>query len=207
MSKPPLPCRKCGRKRGEVEFRHRRRYCVECEDAPTQVCKGCGEEKPRSAFHKSRKRHGLRHLCTKCRYVKEREINLRSAKRRHRELQEKVFQAYGGKCACCGEHRRTMLTIDHVNNDGAEHRRQLSKSYKSHKWRDANLGGTKVYADIVKRGFPDDFQLLCANCNASKARNGGVCEHQSEGATTIPQGSRAKRPEAPNTPHHNGVMI
>jgi len=78
-----------------------------------------------------------------------------------------------------------MLQLDHIANDGAKHRRKLTKHWKS-KWNGKNIGGTHVYADVVKRGFPSGFQILCANCNTSKQRNGGICEHLSEGATTIP---------------------
>lgn len=203
MSSPLFPCRSCGKTRSEVEFRHRRRFCIECENAPVRKCHGCKRERLASAFNQ---KHDRKHpVCHSCRYAADREGNLRRAKARHRQLRDLVFKAYGGVCACCGEHRETMLTIDHVNNDGAAHRKKLSAGYKKHKWRDANLGGTSVYADLVRRNFPTGFQLLCANCNVSKARNGGVCEHHSEGATTIPKGSTAKRPEAPNAP--NGAMI
>jgi len=191
----------CGKTRQETGFRHRRRLCISCEDAPTRRCSGCGEKKPRASFHKSKGRTGLRTLCTKCRYSKERDTNIRNARQRHLRLQGMVFEAYGRVCACCGEHRRSMLTIDHIDNDGAAHRKALTAGYKAHKWRGANLGGTAVYADLVKRGFPPGFQVLCANCNASKARNGGVCEHQTEGATTIRNGVGRKRlaVEAPDT--------
>lgn len=117
------------------------------------------------------------------------EAHKAAARKRHYGLRKLVFEAYGNACSCCGEHRMSMLTIDHVNNDGHEHRRRLSANTKSHKWRSVNIGGTTLYADIVNSGFPDDLQLLCANCNASKSRNGGICEHLTERATTIPRGS------------------
>jgi hypothetical protein len=31
---------------------------------------------------------------------------------------------------------------------------------------------------IIKNNYPDDFQILCANCNWGKQLNGGVCPHQ-----------------------------
>jgi hypothetical protein len=31
---------------------------------------------------------------------------------------------------------------------------------------------------IVRHDFPDDFQLLCANCNQGKKRGGGTCPHK-----------------------------
>ena len=92
-----------------------------------------------------------------------------------------------------------MLCVDHVNNDGAAHRKSISAKWKN-AWANKNIGGTRIYSEIVKAGFPNTFQLLCANCNTSKARNGGVCEHLTEGATTREQSRTAKRLEAPNIP-------
>lgn len=45
-----------------------------------------------------------------------------------------------------------MLTLDHVNDDGAEHRRQLG-----------DKGGTGTYLAIKQAGFPQGFQTLCWN--------------------------------------------
>lgn len=47
-----------------------------------------------------------------------------------------------------------MLTLDHINNDGAEHRKTLG---------DRKMAGGKIYRWIIKNGFPDGFQTLCAN--------------------------------------------
>lgn len=102
-----------------------------------------------------------------------------------RRLKDRVFQAYGGwQCACCKESEPRFLTIDHVNNDGAQHRRQMGEK----------RGGRKFYEWLVTNGFPSGFQVLCMNCNWGKARNHGVCPHQSpEGSSTIPKnGSTAE---------------
>ncbi len=41
-------------------------------------------------------------------------------------LKDDIYKAYGGYvCTCCGETRELFLTLDHINNDGAEHRKQL----------------------------------------------------------------------------------
>lgn len=86
------------------------------------------------------------------------------------ELRETVFKAYGGyKCACCGETEPLFLTIDHVNNDGAEMRQNGTHS----------RGGTQFYQWLRKNNFPEGFQVLCMNCNLGKHRNGGVCPHKS----------------------------
>ncbi len=69
-----------------------------------------------------------------------------------------VFAHYGTACACCGTTGR--LTIDHVNGGGAEHREQLFGT--------ARKGGTPFYRWLIRQGFPDGYQVLCAACNASK---------------------------------------
>jgi hypothetical protein len=79
-----------------------------------------------------------------------------------RKRRAKLIAEMGGKCICCGETTFEFLQFDHVNDDGAEHRRQLGR---------ANLN----VSDIRRRLA--DFQLLCANCNFAKG-TWGVCSHQ-----------------------------
>lgn len=189
MSKPPLSCRGCGKTRKETKFRHRRRFCISCETNPRR-CSGCGELREAKSFHHAK-------VCNQCRYAADAERSKANARRRHVQFRRQVFEAYGGECACCGERRESMLSIDHIANDGAAHRRSMAANWSS-RWKDKNVGGgTALYSDLIRRGFPPGFQILCMNCNSSKARNGGVCEHELEGATVIPKGSRAKQPEAP----------
>lgn len=82
-------------------------------------------------------------------------------------LRVEVLDHYGGKCACCGEAELKFLCVDHINNDGAEHRRQIGTAATMWKW-------------IIDSGFPDTFQVLCRNCNWGKQTNGGICPHQSK---------------------------
>ena len=45
-------------------------------------------------------------------------------KRNQDRVRREVFEAYGGfVCACCGETQPLFLSIDHINNDGAQERR------------------------------------------------------------------------------------
>ena len=78
----------------------------------------------------------------------------------------RVLDHYGRFCACCGEITEQFLSLDHMNNDGASHRRQVR----------GHNGGT-VYAWLVKNGFPEGFQILCYNCNFAKGRY-GICPHE-----------------------------
>ena len=90
-------------------------------------------------------------------------------KRNNDRCRDKVFEAYGGyKCNCCGETERMFLSIDHVNNDGAEERK--SGKYSG--------SGTAFYTWLRKNNFPSGYQVLCMNCQIGKHKNGGVCPHQ-----------------------------
>lgn len=80
-------------------------------------------------------------------------------------LLAKTVEAYGGRCACCGEGYLPYLTIDHVNGGGLKHRDDL----KAH--------GTVFYQRLKMMGYPKDgLQVLCANCHMAKTR-GVVCQH------------------------------
>lgn len=92
-------------------------------------------------------------------------------RKRHRKLKELVLSHYSKgipSCNCCGEKNIIFLTIDHINNDGAERRRMGEKH------------GHKLYAKLIKHDFPKEFQVLCMNCNWGKYQNGGICPHQNE---------------------------
>lgn len=81
-----------------------------------------------------------------------------------RIVKQTVVNYYGGKCTC-GETNLDLLTIDHVNGGGNEHRRQTfgsTRSFGMYKW-------------LIENGFPPGFQVLCWNCNLGKhIRAGGT---------------------------------
>jgi hypothetical protein len=79
-----------------------------------------------------------------------------------------VYQAYGGYvCRCCGETEPAFLSIDHINNDGAKHRKEISKSRSN----------STLISWLIKKQFPVGFQILCMNCQFGKKINNGVCPH------------------------------
>lgn len=86
-------------------------------------------------------------------------------------LKAEVFQAYGGKCACCGDTAIPCLTIDHVNNDGGAERR-------SHKGRNATQ---VLYTRLRQENYPPGYRVLCFSCNVGRhIAGGGECPHQLE---------------------------
>jgi hypothetical protein len=78
--------------------------------------------------------------------------------RRGLEVKTQVMTAYGGKCACCSENLLLLLNIDHING------------------RTDELKGATLYRWLIKNNFPENFQVLCFNCNVSKYLS-GTCVH------------------------------
>lgn len=79
-----------------------------------------------------------------------------------RAIREDVLTHYGKQCQCCGEETSEFLCIDHINGDGAAHRKVVRGS---------------MYVWLKKNNFPDGFQVLCHNCNMAKGIY-GECPHQ-----------------------------
>lgn len=99
-------------------------------------------------------------------FEKNREERLRKMREYHAKLKTMVFEAYGHKCACCGEEKREFLCIDHKNGGGTKERKLL--------------GSRPLLRQIVKGNFPKEkYQLLCHNCNMSMGFY-GYCPHRPE---------------------------
>ena len=107
-------------------------------------------------------------------YRKNRDKCIEKQRKYLKRVKEEVLGHYSGGtfvCACCGEHRRPFLTIDHVNGGGTKDRRS---NYGR------NEGGHHFYRKIRREGFPVGFQVLCFNCNSGRHINKGVCPHEEE---------------------------
>lgn len=87
----------------------------------------------------------------------------RANKKFRLKWKNQVFDHYGRICKCCKETISEFLTIDHINNDGAKHRRKVRS--------------TKIYQWLVENNFPKGFQTLCFNCNTAKGFF-GKCPHK-----------------------------
>lgn len=75
-------------------------------------------------------------------------------------------------CECCGETELECLTVDHINGDGAAHRREVSGGSRQ--------GGVPYYRWLWRNGYPAEVRLrvLCQSCNLSARNADGVCVHQ-----------------------------
>ena len=66
-------------------------------------------------------------------------------------------------CAICGYDKNVdALCLDHINDNGAEHRKELGVSSRG------NSSGTTIYERIKALGQLPGLQVLCANCNTIK---------------------------------------
>jgi hypothetical protein len=66
-------------------------------------------------------------------------------------------------CTRCGFNADLdALCLDHINDDGAAHRKQLNISNR------LNMNGTTIYERLKAIGWMDGLQVLCANCNMVK---------------------------------------
>ena len=108
---------------------------------------------------------GFQVLCWNCQFAKRR-MEIQPNERNKRQLQLaanndlvklKCMEKYGEICSC-GECSLDVLTLDHVNNDGAKHRREI------------NCPGTGFYRYLIRNNFPNDppLQVLCMKCQYKK---------------------------------------
>jgi len=68
---------------------------------------------------------------------------------------------------CCGERHIEFLGLDHINDDGAAHRRDLGIG-----------GGSSFYAWLRKTGYTYvGLVVACHNCNQARAMY-GKCPHK-----------------------------
>lgn len=64
-------------------------------------------------------------------------------------------------CLYCGYSDLDALVLDHINDDGAAHRKLLGISSRG-------SAGMNTYEALKREGYPDGLQVLCANCNTKK---------------------------------------
>jgi hypothetical protein len=147
----------------------------------TKRCTKCKTEYPATPefFHRSGS-VGFYTQCKSCRNAAYRTLRATDESARARAISIGASYAYrlrlatlriycAGEpfCQCCGEAHLEFLSLDHVNNDGNTHRREIG------------AGGTALYRWAKKNSYPPSLQVLCSNCNWAKARY-GECPHERE---------------------------
>lgn len=85
-----------------------------------------------------------------------------------------VLTHYGnGKLSCvkCGFDDIRVLSIDHINGDGAKHRRLILGASRT--------GGSQLYHWLKKNNYPQGYQTLCMNCQWIKRVDNNELSHTS----------------------------
>lgn len=145
----PSAKRECVSCKRVMRMNHKEGYCGACYQRlkqPHKECSSCGQVTTMSRGS----------LCHKC---------------AHRENKRLAFEKLGGQCDCCHEFDFNLLTIDHVECDGAAHRKALRDE------------GKCAYKTIVREILnsdtpPERYRLLCWSCNSGReVAPDGVC-HQ-----------------------------
>jgi hypothetical protein len=89
-----------------------------------------------------------------------------ASKYRYRDaLKAEVIAHYSdgtSRCVGCGFGDIDALCLDHIADDGAEHRKALGISSRG------GGGGMRTYEALRAAGYPAGIQVLCANCNLIK---------------------------------------
>lgn len=158
-------------------------------------CKECLKDKIKNEFYHTPEGKLDSYICNDCRKIrnhlwyennkvkcnkasrqwvkdnpeKRKEVQKKSNKKTRDTKRLQVMKYYSNEtlqCACCGESIYEFLTINHINNDGAEHRRTVGSGTAFHYW-------------LVKNNFPEGYQVLCFNCNCGRnITKDKVCPHK-----------------------------
>lgn len=90
------------------------------------------------------------------RKLREKDPEKYNAQSRKAKVKERLllFKMYGCKCAMCGYADMRALTLDHVLNNGSAERLEL--------------GERGVYRRAKQTYRPDEYQVLCMNCQFIK---------------------------------------
>lgn len=143
----------------------------------TMNCRSCGSLYPNTSafFYQNNVNRSLTYReCRKCRRERATAISKTpEARSKHSErgkialraMRQKMFDALGHSCSCCGETEERFLTLEHLAGNGRAHRR--------------SNGVLRFYREMENEGWPKDkYTILCMNCNHGKYHNGGICPHQ-----------------------------
>lgn len=100
-------------------------------------------------------------------------------------LKEKFIEMYGHRCACCGEANPAFLSLDHVNNNGTEHRCKHTKVHIHDRLGNPHITWSEnrpaLMREVVSEYRPGEYQILCYNCNFGRGHDKDrKCPHERE---------------------------
>lgn len=121
----------------------------------------------------NKKHHQLkkteRNIHSRLYYKTNRDMLVIKQRKYNNKMKIQIYNHYSNfniKCNCCGESMIEFLSIDHINNDGFEHRKTVGN-------------GTALYKWLISNNYPLGFQILCHNCNFAKGKDKDhICPHK-----------------------------
>lgn len=133
---------------------------------PYAECKSCRATRKRKWHHLNKDSVGFKEkqrIANAKRYAESRldpafvESRKQYQFERRQQLKAAAMNYYSnGKCSKCGISDLDVLTIDHINNDGGDLRRQGHDLTKD------------IYVKLMREGYPSGYDVLCFNCNVKK---------------------------------------
>jgi hypothetical protein len=113
--------------------------------------------------------NGFQVLCWNCQFKKKKlEISPNNPTKRQIQkanyaqlVKTQCFANYGEVCSFCATSDIDVLTLDHINDDGAKHRAKTN-----------TRGGMNFYIYLRKNDFPNEppLQVLCMKCQYRKTQ-------------------------------------
>jgi hypothetical protein len=141
-------------------------WCRGCYAANTKRIQTIDPERKRQKDKEWRERNSERYaknrqLRYQQRSTPEKERMRVSHRKYNQSLKQRCLDAYRSgpiiACDCCLESNSALLTLDHSNDDGQAHRKELG----------GNKNGAAFYKLLENNGFPQDLglRILCQSCN------------------------------------------
>lgn len=177
-------------------------------DVPEKICEHCGGTFAKAVYGGKLESKGnftsRKYCCRECSnlakrkyerdYYQQHQEDIRRQKRenmlryrranpeKHRQLSRdakaklkgKVWEMYGHTCSACGFPDKRALSLDHVKNNGAKERREL--------------GERGVYQRAIEAYRPDDYRILCMNCQFIKRHEAGRENQHGISSVSIQEG-------------------
>jgi len=143
-----------------------------CEEHKEQLKENYKQwlEKNKDRRHQLNKEYYERNKGRKCQEQRERCKRIRYEVLCH-------YSSNPPECGCCHEKILDFLTIDHMNGykNSADYGQTRAKTLT---WNTKE----KICLWLKRNNFPEGYQVLCFNCNSGRAKNHGICPHQSDSA-------------------------
>ena len=104
-----------------------------------------------------------------CAFLQRKKRDKKYVKNDRGKIKNQVLGHYSPnlECICCKTKGLSFLTLDHINDDGAQFRGKKQ-----------TFTGTAFYHWVKRNNFPKNLQVLCYNCNNAKHWNNNICPHK-----------------------------